>query len=333
MSIFGSKPCECQVPKCRSHPYSVSFCTSSTKARYTRKSRRVFTLKVSKFLTGQVAKIPPFKDFDIPPPFPTGLDLKAEQGSYNINPICNEAMDVLDLYETGEWSAASSPCSELFDDIPSPASSLEDSCINDFSIDFTSYLDPAALNTDPDDLCKYLPPKSVKDEEPYLPEVDVGYFSKLSNVVVKREPKDVSPKLVMSCNNNNSKPLTVVPRDGHNKKLPSASSQLKAPSSRSTRKHSSNKRNLDKNTEEYRLKRERNNVAVRKSRYKTKQKFHETLHKVEELTEENDQLHSRVEVLTKELNVLRNLFSNPNIFKDQALARALLAQGLAEHSA
>lgn len=318
------------MPKCRPHPYSVSFCTSSTKARYTRKSRRVFTLKVSKFLTGQVAKIPPFKDFDILPPFPTGLDVRAEQGSYNINPICNEAMDVLDLYETSEWSAASSPCSELFDDIPSPASSLEDSCINDFSIDFTSYLDSAALNTDPDDLCKYLPRKSVKDEEPYLPEVDVGYFSKLSNVAVKTEPKEVSPKLVMSCINN-SKPPTMVPRDSHQKKLPS--SQLKAPSSRTSRRHSSSKRNLDKNTDEYRLKRERNNVAVRKSRFKTKQKFHETLSKVEELTEENDQLHDRVEVLTKELNVLRNLFSNPSIFKDQALARALLAQGLAEHSA
>jgi predicted nuclease with TOPRIM domain len=86
----------------------------------------------------------------------------------------------------------------------------------------------------------------------------------------------------------------------------------------------------EKNTEEYRLKRERNNVAVRKSRYKTKQKFHETLTKVEELTEENDHLHERVDILTKELSALRNLFSNPSIFKDQALARALLAQGLVD---
>ncbi|NDV85029.1 CCAAT/enhancer-binding protein, partial [Bacteroides sp. 51] len=114
-------------------------------------------------------------------------------------------------------------------------------------------------------------------------------------------------------------------------KMPSV--QLKAPSSRTSRKHSNNKRMPEKHSDEYRQKRERNNIAVRKSRFKTKQKFHETLQKVEELTEENDQLHGRIEVLTKELTVLRNLFSNPTIFKDQALARALLAQGLAEHSA
>lgn len=227
-------------------------------------------------------------------------------------------MDVLeDLYETGEWSAASSPCSELFDDIPSPASSLEDSCISDFSIDLTTYLDPAALSTSPEDLCKYLPHQN--EAHP----VEVESSCRYPHVTIKSEPKDAYPqKPIMSFN----KP-PAVKESQQKKQLPSA--QLKAPSSRTSRKHSNNKRIPDKHTEEYRQKRERNNIAVRKSRFKTKQKFVDTLMKVEELTEENDRLRSRVDHLTKELSALRGLFSNPSIFKDQALARALLAQGLA----
>ncbi|KAK3714371.1 hypothetical protein QZH41_007985 [Actinostola sp. cb2023] len=305
--------------KVRSQPISVSFCTSSRKRATTSNESKGFYPFILK-LTGQVANIPPFKDFDIPLLFPTGLDLKFEQDPYNLSPICDD-MDVLDLYESGDWSAASSPCSELFDDIPSPTSSLDDSCISDFSIDLTSYLDPAALSTNPDDLCKYLP-RSHKSNEVEEKQVEVVKDScRYPNLVVKSEPKDGYQKPIMSFDN--GKPL----KDGHHKKLPS--SQLKAPSSRSSRKHSSSKRMPEKQTDEYRMKRERNNIAVRKSRFKTKKKFVDTVMKVEELTEENDRLHSRVDHLTKELNALRGLFSNPSIFKDQALARAILAQGMA----
>lgn len=300
-----------------SHPYSVSFCTSS-KARYNKERVEGVLYPFFQSLTGQVAKIPPFKDFDIPPPFPTGLDLKYEQESYNLNPICNDALDVLDLYENGEWSAASSPCSELFDDIPSPASSLEDSCISDFSIDLTTYLDPAALSTSPEDLCKYLP-KHNKNPPPQAPVVHHVDSPQCRYVTIKQEPVDDYPQKTIESYNK--------PKENQQKKMPSV--QLKAPSSRTSRKHSNNKRMPEKHSDEYRQKRERNNIAVRKSRFKTKQKFVETLMKVEELTEENDRLHTRVDQLTKELSSLRSLFSNPSIFKDQALARALLSQGMA----
>jgi len=247
-------------------------------------------------------------------------------------------MDVLDLYETGEWSAASSPCSELFEDVDiSSTSDLEDSYINDFSIDFASYLDPAALSTSPEDLSKYLPPKeSMKSKcevEPYLPEVDCGYMPQDRSVVVKVEPQENSPKPAASYNTATMVVRETVQQQKQALKLESSmSSQLKAPSSRSSRKHSTSKRGMysDKHSDEYRQKRERNNVAVRKSRFKSKQKFIETQGKVEELTEENERLHSKVEILTKELSVLRSLFSNPSVFKDHALARALLTQGLAK---
>ena len=65
--------------------------------------------------------------------------------------------------------------------------------------------------------------------------------------------------------------------------------------------------------DEYLKKRERNNVAVRKSRRKAKQKIEETRQRVSELTSENDDLRSKVTLLQKELNVLRSLFANGGI--------------------
>ena len=57
------------------------------------------------------------------------------------------------------------------------------------------------------------------------------------------------------------------------------------------------------------MKRERNNVAVRKSRTKAKLKHIETQMRVGELTEENDQLRNRISDLQKELNALKSFIS------------------------
>ncbi|XP_076358424.1 uncharacterized protein LOC143251027 [Tachypleus tridentatus] len=73
------------------------------------------------------------------------------------------------------------------------------------------------------------------------------------------------------------------------------------------------KKLVDKNSEEYRRRRERNNIAVRKSREKAKQRSRETERKVSELVRENDSLRSRVELLTKELSVLRSLLTNVGV--------------------
>jgi len=81
------------------------------------------------------------------------------------------------------------------------------------------------------------------------------------------------------------------------------------------------KRSYDKNTDEYRQRRERNNVAVRKSRDKAKIKQVETESRVKELSEQNQSLQKRLDLLTKELNVLKGLFINtgatiPSEYKD-----------------
>ncbi|XP_019360824.1 PREDICTED: CCAAT/enhancer-binding protein alpha [Gavialis gangeticus] len=68
------------------------------------------------------------------------------------------------------------------------------------------------------------------------------------------------------------------------------------------------KKTVDKSSSEYRVRRERNNIAVRKSRDKAKQRNAETQQKVLELTTDNDRLRKRVEQLSRELETLRGIF-------------------------
>lgn len=65
--------------------------------------------------------------------------------------------------------------------------------------------------------------------------------------------------------------------------------------------------------EDYVKKRERNNIAVRKSRLKAKERIEETRQKVVDLAKENEELRNKVSLLQKELNVLRSLFANGGI--------------------
>jgi len=74
---------------------------------------------------------------------------------------------------------------------------------------------------------------------------------------------------------------------------------------RSTMKMSKRKM-CDKGSDEYRMKRERNNIAVRKSRNKTKMKQLQTEVRVTELNDQNEQLKNKVLILQRELAALRN---------------------------
>lgn len=66
---------------------------------------------------------------------------------------------------------------------------------------------------------------------------------------------------------------------------------------------------LDKESDEYKNKRMRNNIAVRKSREKSKARNRDLQGKVQSLQSENEKLNKKVELLTKELTVLRSLFT------------------------
>ncbi|XP_061669443.1 CCAAT/enhancer-binding protein gamma isoform X2 [Syngnathoides biaculeatus] len=64
----------------------------------------------------------------------------------------------------------------------------------------------------------------------------------------------------------------------------------------------------DKDSDEYRQRRERNNLAVKKSRQRSKQKAMDTQQRVNQLKEENERLEAKIKLLSKELSVLKDLF-------------------------
>jgi len=69
-------------------------------------------------------------------------------------------------------------------------------------------------------------------------------------------------------------------------------------------------KNVDKASDEYKRRRERNNIAVRKSREKAKVRTRETEERVKILCKENERLQKKIDLLTEELTFLRSFFSN-----------------------
>lgn len=83
-------------------------------------------------------------------------------------------------------------------------------------------------------------------------------------------------------------------------------------------------------SDEYRKKRDRNNLAVKRSRVKSKQKTQETMNRVNQLRSENSVLEEKVRTLTKELGFLKELFlahasnkTDDSKFKDVDLEKLL----------
>lgn len=70
------------------------------------------------------------------------------------------------------------------------------------------------------------------------------------------------------------------------------------------------KKNVDKSSDEYKRRRERNNIAVRKSREKAKARTRETEERVKKLVMDNDRLHKKCELLSKEVAVFHSMFAN-----------------------
>lgn len=83
---------------------------------------------------------------------------------------------------------------------------------------------------------------------------------------------------------------------------PSAAGGKALPPSKMKKPHA------DKDSDEYRQRRERNNLAVKKSRQRSKQKAMDTQQRVNELKEENERLEAKIKLLSKELSVLKDLF-------------------------
>lgn len=69
-----------------------------------------------------------------------------------------------------------------------------------------------------------------------------------------------------------------------------------------------NGKHIDKGTDEYRRRRERNNIAVRKSREKAKVRSREVEEKVKTLIKEKDALIRRLEEMTNEIQLHKQLY-------------------------
>ncbi|KAG0724176.1 CCAAT/enhancer-binding protein beta [Chionoecetes opilio] len=76
------------------------------------------------------------------------------------------------------------------------------------------------------------------------------------------------------------------------------------------------KKNVDKSSDEYKRRRERNNIAVRKSREKAKARSRETEERVKKLIMDNDRLHKKCELLSKEVAVFHSMFANVHCLPD-----------------
>ena len=69
------------------------------------------------------------------------------------------------------------------------------------------------------------------------------------------------------------------------------------------------KRAISKSSVEYRLRRERNNIAVRKSRDKARRRIQLTQQRAVQLTEDNQRLQQRLGQLSQELDTLRHVLA------------------------
>ncbi|XP_041825015.1 CCAAT/enhancer binding protein (C/EBP) 1 [Melanotaenia boesemani] len=73
------------------------------------------------------------------------------------------------------------------------------------------------------------------------------------------------------------------------------------------------KRSISKDSEEYRQRRERNNIAVRKSRDKARRRIMMTQQRAMQLQEENQKLQMRIGQLTQELETMKHILSQRHL--------------------
>lgn len=163
-----------------------------------------------------------------------------------------------------------------------------------------------------------------------------------SNSVVKQEPIDPDMDFSSSCSQNSgysggsysgnydNREQSLNGRSEGQDQSPLSLVHFGGNNMRSGHKGHKSKKNVDKASDEYKKRRERNNIAVRKSREKAKIRSRETEKKVSELARENDSLRKKVDMLSKELNVLKSLLTNvgvPAESVDTEIAKGLQMEG------
>ena len=270
------------------------------------------------------SKIPPLKDIDqflyasYTPPL---VDIKNEPNSSFYPTVCRGALprhpQAYNIIEPGLDGLNQTPLDAEF------GLSFYDPYVSEPSLDLSPYLEDIDFDSNQEsdifELVSTSPPKDLKRQqqqqdvvEAFLPENDFGYLMQERAMAilecddVKLMANQTVPTAAFDLNSSGS---SAPPSP----ELPSDTRKLKSKRSRGRRSTSIKAKSLDKNTCEYRVKRERNNVAVRKSRLKTKERHVKIFRQVNELTEENEDLHSAVATLTEELQRLRSYLSKSDI--------------------
>ncbi|XP_066538774.1 CCAAT/enhancer binding protein (C/EBP) 1 [Hoplias malabaricus] len=100
-------------------------------------------------------------------------------------------------------------------------------------------------------------------------------------------------------------------QQGHN--IPQEFSQFLLPPPPSNLRPVGHKRSVSKDSMEYRLRRERNNIAVRKSRDKARRRIILTQQRALQLEEENHRLQLTIEQLSHEVDTLRHYLSQRHL--------------------
>lgn len=88
------------------------------------------------------------------------------------------------------------------------------------------------------------------------------------------------------------------------------------------------KRSINKDSAEYRLRRERNNIAVRKSRDKARRRVLLTQQRAQQLQDENHKLQMRIGQLTQERDTLKHILSQRHLQAAEDAAAAGEETGL-----
>ena len=246
------------------------------------------------------------------------MDIKNESNDSSFYPTRRNTLprypQALTIHEAGSDGFYQAPLEAEF------GLSFYDPYVSEPSLDLSPYLEDIDLDTNQESdifqLVSTSPPKDFKRAQQqdvlsaFQPENDFGYSMQESSM------------MLMECDDrtlttNQTVPATALDLQSSAPPSPEIHSNARKLKSRRSRgrKSSVKAKYMDKNTQEYRLKRERNNVAVRKSRMKTKEKQVEIFRKVSELTEENEGLHSEIAALTKELHRLRSYLSSSDLSK------------------
>jgi len=110
-----------------------------------------------------------------------------------------------------------------------------------------------------------------------------------------------------------------------------AGSHFSSHSSSSSNGVKKGKKHADKGSDEYKKRRERNNVAVRKSREKAKMRTRDTEKRVSELLRDNDALRKKMDMMASQMNVLKTLLISvgvPAESIENEVTRSLHMEGL-----